>query len=538
MVPVNKLTRIILSSLLIFCFSFGAVLPAAWAKEPATPQISLKEAVLKAWDNSEDIRAARYNIDKTKEQRDKAKDYVKFMPAAGSGLSPELDMLWTNFLKADISYQTAKKDLEQQKDNVMVDVFTKYYTVVYCQENLKKAEITLERDEKALQLARAQLQGGTVTEAVVKSAEAKAKAGRKAVETAKAELGKAYISFNRLIGLWPEDRPVLTDAFAMTPLEIDNLDTEVARAVAASKDVWKLQQLVKLEQLDVDYPWGVGATGLSWKYYKIEKPDVDIAEERVTAATNAIKEAVRTLYQDIIAVEEQYNALLAAKEAAEEQLRVTKALYDGGMITIDKLKEAESACAEITNNIAGLAYRHTVQVANFNILTNHPVVQGVSDDELAAERKEQERKYREQKKNKDQEQDAAVEEPEPTVAVLKIGDPKYTVNGKVYEMDTAPFAVQGRSFLPVRYAAQIVGIPDECIHWDGQTKKIVLINGDDTITMTVGSKAMLVNTSVIEMDVAPEVRDGRVFLPIRFLGEVLGADIQYSLIRQEIIITY
>lgn len=533
--PVNKFGRIILSSLLIFCFVFGAALPAAWAKEPATPQISLKEAVLKAWDNSEGIRAAGYNIDKTKEQRDKMSDYVKFIPAAGSGLSPELDMLWTNFVKADIGYQTAKKDLEQKKDNVMVDVFTKYYTIIYCQENLNKAEITLERDEKALQMARAQLQAGTATEAVVKGAEAKAEAGRKAVETAKSELEKAYISFNRLVGLWPEDRPILTDALNMTPLEIDNLDTEAARAVTASKDVWKLKQLVQLEQLDVDYPWGVGAAGASWKYYKIEKPDVDIAEENVAAAKNTIKETVRTLYHDITADEEQYNALLAAKKAAEEQLRVTKALYDGGMITLDKLKEAESACAEIQNNLSGLAYKHAVQVANFNILTNRPVVQGVSDDELAAERKEQQRKYKEQKKNKDQ---AAVEEePAPTVAVLKVGDKKYTVDGKEYQMDVAPFAIEGRAFLPVRYAAQVVGIPDECIHWDGKTQKVILINGDDTITMTVGSKAMLVNTSVVEMDVAPEVRGGRVFLPIRYLGEVLGADINYNLIRREITVT-
>lgn len=523
---VKKPRSIMLALFLFLCFTAGAALPAAWAKEPATPELSLKEAVLMAWSNSEDVKAAELGVEKAEEQRQDASHFVEMIPASGPSGNPNAAIIWTNFLKADIAWQMAKKDLQQKKDNIVVDVFTKYYTVINCQDKLKKAEVDLGRDEEALRVARAGFRAGTVTGAAVTGAEARAEASRKALEAARAELEKAYISFNKVVGLWPEDRPVLTDALSFTPLEIDSLDAEAARAVENSKDIWKLKQLVAIEQLDVDYPWGIGSGGVSYKYYDVEKPDVDIAELNVAAAESAIKEKVRTLYQDIRATEEQYNALLAAKQAAEEQLRVARALYDCGMTTLEKLKEAEAGCAEVENNIAGLVYKHAIQVANFNLLTGRPVVKGISDEELAAERKEQAK--RDESENT---------EPEPTVVRFVMGEKSFRVNDRDVEMDVAPYAIDGRAFLPVRYAAQALGIPDENITWDGKTGMVTLVKGDRKITMKVGSRVMLVNTRVVEMDVAPQVKDGRVFLPVRYLGEALGAEFNWNYIRREVTVT-
>jgi hypothetical protein len=118
-----------------------------------------------------------------------------------------------------------------------------------------------------------------------------------------------------------------------------------------------------------------------------------------------------------------------------------------------------------------------------------------------------------------------------------MGEKSFRVNDRDVEMDVAPYAIDGRAFLPVRYAAQALGIPDENITWDGKTGMVTLVKGDRKITMKVGSRVMLVNTRVVEMDVAPQVKDGRVFLPVRYLGEALGAEFNWNYIRREVTVT-
>lgn len=361
----------VMLAVLVFLIGSGAA--AAEAKEPATPEMSLKDAVLKAWSVSEEVKAAQRAVDKAEEQRDNAADSVDFIPAPLSA-TPQGDVVWSMFQKADINWQVSKKDLELKRDNVAIDVFTKYYAVVAAQDALKKAEVAVARDEQALQVARAMYRAGMTTNAAVSGAEAKAESSRKALAAAKEDLDKAYVAFNRLVGLWPEDRPVLTEKLEFSPLQIDSIDYEAQRAVESSKQIWMLKKKVDVEKLDVDYPWDVGLSGFSWKYYDVERPDVDIAELNVASAANTIKEQVRSLYHDIRSAEEQYTSLQAALKAAEENLRVARIMFDAGMTTQDKVKEAEAACAELSNNMVMLTYKHEVMKANFRLLTGDAVV--------------------------------------------------------------------------------------------------------------------------------------------------------------------
>lgn len=123
-------------------------------------------------------------------------------------------------------------------------------------------------------------------------------------------------------------------------------------------------------------------------------------------------------------------------------------------------------------------------------------------------------------------------------AVFKIGEAKYTVNGEEKTMDVAAYTKDGRTFLPVRFAANAVGVSDANILWDGATQKVTIFKGDRVVQMTIGSKVLVVNGVSINMDVAPETVSGRTMLPIRFLAQALGADIQWNPETQEVTINF
>ncbi len=62
------------------------------------------------------------------------------------------------------------------------------------------------------------------------------------------------------------------------------------------------------------------------------------------------------------------------------------------------------------------------------------------------------------------------------------------------------------------------------VHWIPEQKQAILTKGDTTVQFTVGSRQMLVNGEVRMLDVAPEiVAPGRTMLPYRFVVEAFGA---------------
>ncbi len=66
------------------------------------------------------------------------------------------------------------------------------------------------------------------------------------------------------------------------------------------------------------------------------------------------------------------------------------------------------------------------------------------------------------------------------------------------------------------------------IVYNPDTKKIVMIRGDIKVELTLNSKTAIVNGKKIEMDVTPIVKMGHTYLPFRVVGEFLEANVYYD----------
>lgn len=119
-------------------------------------------------------------------------------------------------------------------------------------------------------------------------------------------------------------------------------------------------------------------------------------------------------------------------------------------------------------------------------------------------------------------------------ATFVIGSDSFTVNGETVTMDVAPYIKDGRTYLPVRYVAQSLGVSEANILWDAASQKVTLIKGSTFVQLTIGSKNLLVNGVSITMDVAPEISNGRTMLPIRFIAQALGASVGWDEATQQV----
>jgi hypothetical protein len=63
-----------------------------------------------------------------------------------------------------------------------------------------------------------------------------------------------------------------------------------------------------------------------------------------------------------------------------------------------------------------------------------------------------------------------------------------------------------------------------------RTHNVTLTSADSKITilLTIGSKNAYVNQQLVVLDVPPFIDSGRTFVPFRFVGESLGAEVGYT----------
>jgi hypothetical protein len=131
-----------------------------------------------------------------------------------------------------------------------------------------------------------------------------------------------------------------------------------------------------------------------------------------------------------------------------------------------------------------------------------------------------------------------------TKIVLQIGKPDMFVNGKVVPIDAeskiTPIIEGGRTLIPIRAVVESLG---GYVSWDKNEKKITLLLDKNKVEMWVGKNTALVNGKETYIDssnpnIMPKIISGRTFIPLRFVAESLGAQVDWDNKTQTIVITY
>ena len=74
--------------------------------------------------------------------------------------------------------------------------------------------------------------------------------------------------------------------------------------------------------------------------------------------------------------------------------------------------------------------------------------------------------------------------------------------------------------------------------WNGEARQVAYISDRTQILMTVGQTGVLINGRGMETDMAPMIIDGRTMVPVRFVSQWLGAVVKWDDAQKRVEIGY
>ena len=102
---------------------------------------------------------------------------------------------------------------------------------------------------------------------------------------------------------------------------------------------------------------------------------------------------------------------------------------------------------------------------------------------------------------------------------------KVTVDGSLVDFEGVPPQVQGsRILVPVRGVFEKLGAS---LAWNPKTGTVTAARGEDKTVVTVGKRDAMVNGQVADVGTPPIIAEGRVMVPLRFLAQALGAQVEW-----------
>lgn len=102
------------------------------------------------------------------------------------------------------------------------------------------------------------------------------------------------------------------------------------------------------------------------------------------------------------------------------------------------------------------------------------------------------------------------------------------VNGVRVESDVPAMNVSGSTMLPFRAIFNALGVGDDKIKWNQNSKSIEVREENTYIFLVIGSTGAVVNDKLITLNAAPYIDNGRTYVPVRFVSETLGADVDWD----------
>jgi len=99
------------------------------------------------------------------------------------------------------------------------------------------------------------------------------------------------------------------------------------------------------------------------------------------------------------------------------------------------------------------------------------------------------------------------------------------VDGSRLDFDQNPETRNNRVLVPLRKIFEALGAK---IEWNQATQTITATKGGTTVKLTIGSVNAYVNGVLVKLDQPPIVLNGRTLVPVRFIGEALGAKVEWD----------
>ena len=103
-------------------------------------------------------------------------------------------------------------------------------------------------------------------------------------------------------------------------------------------------------------------------------------------------------------------------------------------------------------------------------------------------------------------------------------EPEISYNGQPLTLHQPVIVQEGRTLLALRDMAEQMDVD---VQWDNATRLATIVYKDKTITLQPDLQRVLINGEQQQVDVGPQIIEDCIYLPLRYLFEMLDADVFY-----------
>ncbi|WP_138493053.1 family 10 glycosylhydrolase [Paenibacillus pinistramenti] len=108
------------------------------------------------------------------------------------------------------------------------------------------------------------------------------------------------------------------------------------------------------------------------------------------------------------------------------------------------------------------------------------------------------------------------------------------LDGMLLTSEVAPYIKSNTTLVPLRVISDGIGAS---VQWNGTEKKVTISQSGTTIVLTLGSRTAIVGGSTATLDVALQSVSGRTMVPLRFVSEELGLNVNWNQTTRVITLT-
>ncbi|HZG58597.1 copper amine oxidase N-terminal domain-containing protein [Paenibacillus sp.] len=125
-----------------------------------------------------------------------------------------------------------------------------------------------------------------------------------------------------------------------------------------------------------------------------------------------------------------------------------------------------------------------------------------------------------------------IPDPKHTIT-MQIGSSKAVVRGAETELSVPPFTINGRAMIPLRFIGEALQTE---VSWSDKEQKVTLEGNGKKAELWVGRNEAVWNGGRMQLDFPPMVLNGTTLVPLRFVGEFFGYQVNFESATQAITI--
>ncbi|MCQ6562869.1 copper amine oxidase N-terminal domain-containing protein [Paenibacillus mendelii] len=111
---------------------------------------------------------------------------------------------------------------------------------------------------------------------------------------------------------------------------------------------------------------------------------------------------------------------------------------------------------------------------------------------------------------------------------------KVTLNGSEFQQKTSPFIENDTVYLPVRDIGELLGT---IVFWNSSAKMVTMTYPELIVKLNNGSTIETVNGKEMKLSAPMRIVNERIYIPLRFFSEAIGADVKWNGSAQTVSIT-